>query len=124
VRGRRTNAWLWIEHAGRVWLQQRPAVGVWAGLWTLPSFDDAAALQAFARPLGLVTEALPVIDHALTHFDWRLLPHRALPSSADQASASSAALGDGRWVAIEDLPNFALPAPLRRLLDEAAVAPT
>jgi len=130
-RGRRENAWLWLKRGDRVWLQQRAPVGVWAGLWSLPSFDDAAALRAFTAPFGLALETLPVIEHALTHFDWRLHPYRACLGDegdlAEQAAtaltaALAASLGEGRWVASGDLLRFALPAPLRRLLTDAGAS--
>jgi A/G-specific adenine glycosylase len=37
-RGRRRHALLWVVQRGRWWLVQRPARGVWAGLWSLPEF--------------------------------------------------------------------------------------
>ena len=111
-RTRREHWWLWLEWQGRVWLQQRPDRGVWAGLWTLPLHDDQASLDAAAAALGVRTEALPPIAHALTHFDWTLHPRRAaLPRAPD-----AALLGPGRWVGREDLADVALPAPLRRML--------
>lgn len=113
VRGARENWWLWLEHAGAVWLQQRPASGVWAGLWSLPLFDDEAALQQAVRSLGVSTEARPPIDHALTHFDWRLHPRRAL---LDAAGDVEARLGPGRWIAPGRLHTLGLPAPLKKLL--------
>lgn len=115
-RSRRENWWLWLEQGGRIWLEQRPESGVWAGLWTLPLFDDEAGLQSQAAQLGALPEqleAMPRIEHALTHFDWVLHPRRAA-LSAD--SAESALSGAGRWVAREELAAYALPAPLKRLL--------
>lgn len=111
-RGSRENWWLWIEHEGRVWLQQRPAEGVWGGLWTLPLFEDEAALHAQSAALGVAApETLPQVKHVLTHFDWLLHPRRALlPREARPA-------GEGVWVPRERLPEYALPAPLRKLLD-------
>ena len=44
-RGRRESWCLWLRTPQAVWLQQRPDSGIWAGLWTPPMFDDAAALQ-------------------------------------------------------------------------------
>ncbi|HSV71827.1 MAG TPA: A/G-specific adenine glycosylase [Methylibium sp.] len=112
-RTRREHAWLWLEHVGTVWLQQRPATGVWSGLWSLPLFDDDDALHAAAAALGAQPETLPPIDHALTHFDWRLRPFRAaLPAAADP----SVVLGAGRWIALDALDGVGLPAPLRKLL--------
>jgi A/G-specific adenine glycosylase len=112
-RTRRENWWLWLEWRGRVWLQQRPDRGVWGGLWTLPLHDDEPALEAIALALGVRLETLPVIQHALTHFDWVLHPRRAqLPRRP-----AVTLLGHGRWVARADLATVALPAPLRRLLE-------
>ncbi|RTL19589.1 MAG: A/G-specific adenine glycosylase [Burkholderiales bacterium] len=108
-RGRRENWWLWIEGpAGQVLLQQRPPTGVWAGLWTLPMFDDESLARA-ALP-GANLEPLPRIEHALTHFDWVLHTLRA-QSCGDAAPA-------GRWVAREQLADYALPAPLKKLIEQ------
>ena len=116
-RSRRENWWLWLEWRGRVWLQQRPEAGVWAGLWTLPLHDDEPSLDEIARALGTRLEALPAIEHALTHFDWTLHPRRAsLPRRP-----AAALLGPVRWVERAELGAVALPAPLRRLLESATL---
>lgn len=113
-RGRRENWWLWVERraecGGQVLLQQRPASGVWAGLWTLPMFDDEASARA-ALP-GASLETLPRIEHALTHFDWVLHTARA------EVAAGSMTPG-GTWVAREKLVDYALPAPLKKLIEES-----
>ncbi len=108
-RGRRENWWLWVEKPeGQVLLQQRPATGVWAGLWTLPMFDDEAGARA-ALP-GVELEMLPRIEHALTHFDWVLHTLRA--------EAAEGVTAGGTWVAREKLAAYALPAPLKKLMGE------
>ena len=110
-RGRRENWWLWLEREGQVLLQQRPATGVWAGLWSLPLYDDEAALQVDADKFGAKLEVMPRIAHALTHFDWILHTRRAdLLVSADAAGPA------GTWVARERLAEYALPAPLKKLI--------
>jgi A/G-specific adenine glycosylase len=106
-RSQRENWWLWVERQGQVLLQQRPATGVWAGLWTLPMFDDEASARA-ALP-GSAVEPLPRIQHALTHFDWVLHTLRA--------QEPARLLSEGTWVARERLGDYALPAPLKRLMD-------
>jgi A/G-specific adenine glycosylase len=118
-RTQRDNAWLWLARDDAVWLQQRPARGVWAGLWSLPLFDDDAALRTAAAALGVCADPLPPIDHALTHFDWRLRPfHARLPARVDAV----AVLGDGRWVESAALAEVGLPAPLRKLLSRPATS--
>jgi A/G-specific adenine glycosylase len=115
VRKQREHWWLWLEWRDRVWLEQRPARGVWAGLWTLPLHDDEGAAEAAARACGATPQALPSILHRLTHFDWTLHPRRALLRRRPPALPGAT----GRWVARGELAGLALPAPLRRLLGPA-----
>lgn len=110
-RGQRENWWLWLEREGRVLLQQRPATGVWAGLWSLPLYEDEAALQEAADKLGARLEVLPRIDHALTHFDWILHTRRA-----DLVGDAAGLHLGGVWVARESLADYALPAPLKKMI--------
>jgi A/G-specific adenine glycosylase len=118
-RGRRAHALLWLVHRGRVWLTQRPAPGVWAGLWSLPEWADAQALATLAGAWPGEGEALPTIEHALTHFDWSLQPLRwTLPAriSAARLAGIEAALPRGRWFTLEQALASGLPAPVRKLL--------
>ena len=110
-RSRRENWWLWLEQEGRVLLQQRPPTGVWAGLWSLPMFEDESALMDAAGTLGAELETMPRIEHALTHFDWVLHTRRA-----ELLAALPAGTPDGQWVARERLAEYALPAPLKKLI--------
>jgi A/G-specific adenine glycosylase len=112
-RSRRENWWLWLEHEGAVWLQQRPAPGVWAGLWSLPLLDDEAAIERAAEHLDVRFEVQAAIEHTLTHFDWRLHPRRA---TLARRAALEPLFGAGRWVAHEALGQVGLPAPLKKLL--------
>jgi A/G-specific adenine glycosylase len=120
VRGAQCNALLWlVDGQQRCWLTQRASKGVWGGLWTMPLFDSLAALREVladgpgqGRPLG-------PIDHALTHFDWRLEPWRhELPKrlGASRRQAIEARLAPGRWFALDEALRLALPAPIRKLL--------
>lgn len=121
VRTARENWWLWLEReqAGerQLWFTQRPATGVWAGLWTLPLYDSEGALaQEAALLCGKRRPALqsgPTIRHALTHFDWTLHPRRLLAGAAEPAEP-------GRWVGLRASLDLALPAPLRKLIEAPA----
>jgi A/G-specific adenine glycosylase len=118
-RGARAHALLWLAHADRLWLVQRPDSGVWAGLWSLPEFDSNEALQARLAAWPGRGEVLPVIEHALTHFDWTLQPLRwQLPArlSARRMDALAAQLPAGRWVNLAQALQMGLPAPVRKLL--------
>lgn len=117
-RGARHHALLWAVDRGRVWLTQRPATGVWAGLWSLPEFTDAAALAVFTAGWPGEGTALPAFQHALTHFDWQLEPCRwTVPARGATAVLKALeAHHPGRWFEIDAALALGLPAPIRRLL--------
>ena len=153
-RGRRVSVLWWCQrkvpahNQTQVWLVQRPATGVWAGLWCLPEVplqdpqeiaDPAhqslplAVLQAMGSAgQTVVPERLSPLEHALTHFDWLLLPVRiTLPQklSAPQRQRVQRAMeaawlppagvptGVGRWVTLPEALKLGLPAPVRKLLE-------
>ena len=121
-RGERRSALLWLEQDERLWLVHRPPLGVWAGLWSLPEFDDDAALRSLCAPWPGAGEALPPIKHVLTHLDWWLAPLRwRLPRRLPAATrrAIEAALPAGCWMTRADALASGLPAPIRRWLEES-----
>ncbi len=112
-RSRRSHALLCLQRGQRHLLVQRPARGVWAGLWSLPEYVDTAALEAAVQAWPGQGEWLPVVEHALTHFDWTLRPLRwTLPARARMPVD----LPEGRWVLLEEALAMGLPAPVRKLL--------
>ena len=118
-RTQRRNALLWLVSGPRLWLTRRPDRGVWAGLWTLPLFDSIDQLRAAAMAWPGHGEALPPIDHALTHFDWHLEPWRQrLPARLPAATrrAIEATWPEGRWFTLDEALALGLPAPIRKLL--------
>jgi A/G-specific adenine glycosylase len=121
-RGQRAHALLWLQHADRVWLAPRPAQGVWASLWSMPEFEDGDAIARHVAAWPGTLEWLPPFRHVLTHFDWTLQPlrltwHGELTSQA-QSEIEALAPG-GRWIARADLDTIGLPAPIRKLLQDA-----
>jgi A/G-specific adenine glycosylase len=133
-RSQRENWWLCLQADSDILLQQRPAKGVWAGLWSLPLLDSPDAVLAFESTLPLGPEqsiiTQPAIKHALTHFDWTLHPCVAQLSASQKKQAQELiSLGmnkdpcdddDSRglckWVSIEDALALGLPAPLKKWL--------
>ena len=96
-----------------VWLERRPARGIWAGLHSVPVFaDEAGALQAAGADAASV-RSLPAVSHALTHRELRLHP-LLVEGVTDIATPDSAV---GQWVPLDRLSAFGLPAPVRNLLE-------
>jgi len=105
------------DSCGRVLLQRRPPVGVWAGLWSLPEAADEESARAwFKTHVGQPYNALaPLasIAHGFTHYRLTLQPMRL-----DDARLKPRVAEDTlRWVARDDLRDLGLPAPIRRLLN-------
>jgi A/G-specific adenine glycosylase len=64
-----------VDRDGAVLLEQRPANGLWGGLWTFPTFDSEQELDATVLSLCRGTSrALPDQRHAFTHYDLTLHP--------------------------------------------------
>jgi A/G-specific adenine glycosylase len=119
-RSQRAHSLLWLTHGDAVWLVQRPQTGVWAGLWSLPDFEQPQALWALAEGWPGVGRDMATVKHVLTHFDWLLSPcHWALPRAltASQQAALQAAWPTGRWVPVAEALMLGLSAPVRRLLE-------
>jgi A/G-specific adenine glycosylase len=124
-RSHRSNALLLLQHRSNLWLVQRPERGVWACLWSAPEFDSMAALKTLVGTWPGSGRALPHIDHALTHFDWRLEPlHWILPArvAASRLKAIEGLWPAGRWVGLSQALALGLPAPVRRWVEKLMLA--
>ena len=119
VRGQRASVWLELRWHGRVWLVQRAATGVWAGLWSLPEFESPAALAEQSAGWPGKADVLPPFRHVLTHLDWLLQPVRwTLPAEVvpELVEAITARWPVGRWFDDAAALTLGLPAPLRKRL--------
>ncbi|GGK07706.1 A/G-specific adenine glycosylase [Luteimonas terricola] len=103
---------------GRVLMQRRPPVGVWAQLWSLPQAEDCEAARDWftAHVDGDYArgEALDTIAHAFSHYRFNMHPRRW------QAVATAATVRDNedlRWVPRDALAGLGIPAPVRTLIE-------
>jgi A/G-specific adenine glycosylase len=97
----------------RFWLERRPPVGIWAGLYCPPVFaDEATLLASLEAPLREQLRALEPVAHSLTHRELRLHP---LLLDLGEA-ARTVGLPPGQWVEATALAAHGLPAPVRQLL--------
>ncbi len=111
---RSSESW-WLLQAqradGMVYLAQRPTPGVWAGLYSLPTYSGREELMATLTPAQQAACAdQAAFVHVLTHKDLHL--HVVQLAWKRQAAPQPA----GQWFAISALPGVGLPAPIRKLL--------
>ncbi len=107
---------VFVVHDGRVLLSRRPARGIWGGLWAPPEFPDAGAARRWwqSRFGAAASEArrLPVVRHAFTHFDLDIEPWVV------ELRRSRAAGAGAVWQDLRSTPDFGLPAPVAKLIEE------
>ncbi len=104
---------LWAQNPdGAIWLERRPAPGVWAGLFCMPVFPSLTELGAVVPVHDTSSrQQMPVVFHALTHKDLHLHPVRiGVTGKLLSTGEAGAWFGPGQW------PDLGLPAPVRRLL--------
>lgn len=103
-----------VCHAGEVLLEKRPGTGIWGGLWSLPECREGESARHAVFRLGYQpgdVEALPILDHAFTHFRLRIQPWRVEVSRSSRVEAPGSL-----WLSLDDLEGGALPAPVRKIL--------
>ncbi|WP_421868521.1 A/G-specific adenine glycosylase [Motiliproteus sp.] len=104
------------DHQGRVWLHQRPPVGLWGGLWSFPQFDDTQPweswLQAQCREYA-EPQPLPPLVHTFSHFQLRIEPVLIEGVALEERRVAEPGTC---WYDLESPPQLGLAAPVERLL--------
>jgi len=112
----RRCAMLVLESEAGILLEQRPSEGIWGGLWSLPQFDDGPALRQACRQRGLsVAEdrRMAGLQHVFSHFKLDIEPWHVICA----VDAVSEPAPNQAWMPVSALPEAALPAPVRKILD-------
>ena len=121
----RDTVMLLLAHAGKLMLVQRPAPGIWGGLWSFPempfqagrdALGTAAAVRDYCRDaLGCtVSSAEPMapLKHAFTHYGLTIHPWRC-----DVSELASKAMEPGpRWLERDAAMAAAIPKPVLTLM--------
>jgi A/G-specific adenine glycosylase len=100
-----------------VLLEQRPATGIWGGLYSLPeALADEAPADVVRRLFGDsrvgALEARDALRHTFTHFALTISPWLLrLPAQPAWRNAQPM-----MWAPLDGLAEVGLPAPIRRML--------
>ncbi|MDR0250619.1 MAG: A/G-specific adenine glycosylase [Burkholderiales bacterium] len=115
---RRDFCLLILRRNGRVLLEARADRGIWSGLWSFPecNADDglAALIQTRWRLTLTAKTALPVLVHKLTHRTLHITP---ILATVRGCLHNTTAL-EARFLSLPEARQCALPAPVRRLLEQ------
>src|SRR5690606_14526239 len=108
---------LCMGRAGRVWLERRPAPGIWAGLYCPPDFDRRGSLLGALGAQALAARGRAAVSHGVKPRD--LLLHRVLVAAEELPARDARAVPDtpGGWFGPQEWAALGLPAPVRTLLN-------
>ncbi|MBV7388213.1 A/G-specific adenine glycosylase [Pasteurellaceae bacterium TAE3-ERU1] len=105
-----------------VLLQQRPATGLWGGLYAFPQCEDKPTALLFLQKCGArKVQALPMFRHTFSHFHLDIHPLVARAGdkveeiAADYAAGVSS--GANYWYNLQSNAKIGLAAPVKTLLE-------
>ncbi|KAA5942963.1 A/G-specific adenine glycosylase [Pantoea sp. Bo_2] len=112
----RSGWFLMMQDGDDVWLEQRPPVGLWGGLFCFPQFTTEAALNDWlaARGIHAKPQQLTAFRHTFSHFHLDIVPMWLSWPSAGAAMDEAG----GLWYNLALPPSVGLAAPVERLLHE------
>ncbi len=115
----RTAFMLMIQRDDGVWLEQRPPVGLWGGLFCFPQFASVEELDSGVKKYGVTLDQLQqqtAFRHTFSHFHLDIVPMwlnlRSVPGCMDE--------GAGLWYNLAQPQSVGLAAPVERLLTQLA----
>ncbi|WP_434358499.1 A/G-specific adenine glycosylase [Parasalinivibrio latis] len=111
-----------LQYGSEVWLEQRPPVGLWGGLWCLPESADGELEQTVSKrfPDAEICnnpEQLTAFRHTFSHFHLDIVPFRVKLAARPHAVMEG---GQGLWYNLNQPATVGLAAPVQKLLDTLA----
>ena len=110
-----------VNQDNAILLQQRPAEGIWGGLWSLPELDDIHAIEPLLRQHQLYLEqqhCLTPLRHTFSHYHleiepWLIRAHSGAPLGIAE--------NNWLWYNPHNPPRIGLAAPIKGLLERAVI---
>ena len=114
---------LYNQHA-EILLLKRPPTGIWGSLWSLPECEHDTNIAGFCREqLGIEAKILKkdgLLRHTFSHYHLDITPVHAQAQPVDHAIMAS---DDRVWYKSRQTNKLGLPAPVKRLLEQASDTP-
>lgn len=117
-----------LEYDGQILLEKRPEFGIWGGLYSLPEWEDAGgdlmnhedemkSLKTYVSSFGNAVSMafLEPFVHVFSHFRLLITPCVVALSERNMGAAEDSCV----WYDFELLDEAPLPAPVRKLLNDA-----
>jgi len=104
-----------------VYLERRPAAGIWGGLWSLPEIDDDDVDDWCRRVLdyrGAGRETWATLRHSFSHYDLDIQP---VVVRVGTVSRKVADREDIAWSGLDENPPGGIAAPVQKLIDRLKI---
>jgi len=118
----RTGYMLMMQQGNEVFLAQRPAAGLWGGLYCFPQFTSEAELREWLAQRRITTDNLTQLTafrHTFSHFHLDIVP-MWLPVHSFAGCMDE---GTALWYNLAQPPSVGLAAPVERLLQQLHAEP-
>ncbi len=101
---------------GELYLERRPASGIWGGLWSLPETDGDASTWCRETLSGDPADSTEwsTLRHSFSHYD---LDIRPIVLRLNDASRTLRDSDDVRWVSLDAEMPGGIAAPVKKLID-------
>ena len=100
---------------GAVYLERRPASGIWGGLWSLPEVSDVDAWCSERLKMAAIdAEPWDSMRHSFSHYDLDITP---IVVRIDAASSRVADDADSTWHRLDAAPPGGIAAPVTKLIN-------
>jgi A/G-specific adenine glycosylase len=100
-----------------IYMERRPASGIWGGLWSFPEVE----LPEINRWCDRISQKLPAereewtpLRHSFSHFDLDIHPLVLRFASAQPLAADNS---DSAWYPLQEQPPGGIAAPVQKLID-------
>lgn len=106
------------DNQQQVFMEKRPPLGIWGGLWSLPEFSDLVAARAWCLENDFASYAeqvFPEQRHTFSHYH---LDYTPLLICTDNPTNQVMESDRQLWYKPEQIHTLALPAPISRLLQD------
>lgn len=109
-----------LDNHQNIWLEKRPPVGIWGGLFCFPQFDNLQAIHDWLKQQHLITSKLIQLisfRHTFSHFHLEIVPIYT------QLLKNRASLNEpnGCWYNLDQPAKIGLATPVNNLLKQLAI---
>ncbi len=104
------------DSQNQIFLEKRPALGIWGGLWSFPEFNSCEEIQSWCLIQRIAILSFNPLDtqrHTFSHYH---LDYVAVVVKTDNPINTVMESNQRVWYKAEKIQSLGLPAPVKRLI--------